>query len=408
MLSRDRTFVKTIAAMGLIASGCAAQTLFATDVPEGFGHDTTGGANGEVVTVTTPAQLQNALCGSLNAEGLCADDTPRTIVISGTIDFRGAEGTTSGLGCDPYPNKTEALVLLNSSDTHCNGFTTSQIPYDKVGNDPLLVGSNKTVTSTDGKAVIEGRGLRLVDVQNVVISNLTIQDINPSVIFAGDAITLDGVDNVWIDHNKFFMIGRQMIAAGFGAVTHVTVSWNDFDGSTPYAAYGDGDHYWNMLFESSDQSVTIVNNWVHHFAGRAPIITANGSTGHGVFQIVNNYFQDGSVYGHGLNAYNGIDVLVEANFYDQVPMPILKNANPDQVGSVFGLTSGPHSAQVPCLQILKRNCGTNAIVGTSNIGGFDQDVNALQAFKGSPYLVHPYKASQVRTFVPAGAGPGHI
>ena len=86
--------------------------------------------------------------------------------------------------------------MLNNKDTHCDGFPTSQISYDKVGEDPVMVGSNKSVVGAGSKGWIKGAGLRLVSVKNVVIQNLTITDINPSVIFAGDAITLCGVDGV--------------------------------------------------------------------------------------------------------------------------------------------------------------------------------------------------------------------
>ncbi|MFC3653732.1 hypothetical protein ACFONN_19410 [Dyella humi] len=409
MPSKYARFVRTLAGMGLMAFTCVAEVAIASsNVPEGFAHATTGGARGEVVTVSTTDQLKHELCHELNAAGLCGDNTPRTIVIDRTIDFRGEEGTASGLGCYPYPNKAEALVLLNSRDTHCNGHKESQIAYDKVGGKPLLVGSNKTVIGVGAAGVIEGRGLRLVNVNNVIIRNLTITEINPSVIFAGDAITLSGVDNVWIDHNRFYMIGRQMIAAGFDSVTHVTVSWNDFDGRSPYAAFGNSDHYWNMLFETganSVQSVTIANNWVHNFAGRAPIITGNG-----VFQIVNNYFQNGCW--HALNAFNGMNVLVEGNYYDQVSVPILKNSNLTQVGSVFGLLDGKSnaSAQQLCAKELGRKCGTNIAVGASDLSGFDQNEQVLSAVKAMLPLksVKSYEASNVPSVVQAQAGPGHL
>lgn len=412
MLSKNRMYLKTIATMGLIASGCATQIAFASsDVPPGFAHNTTGGAGGEVVTVSTRTQLQHELCHSLNSAGGCGDNAPRTIIVSGTIDFRGQEGTASGLGCHPYANKAESLVLLNGSDTHCNGFPKSQITYDKVGDDPMLVGSNKTIISKDGKGVIEGRGLRLVQVKNVIIRNLTIQDINPSVIFAGDAIALDTVDNVWIDHNKFFMLGRQMIAAGFGPVTHMTVSWNDMDGNTPYASGGDGHHYWNLLLESTDQSVTLAYNWIHDFAGRAPIIMADGTTGRVNFQIVNNYFQGGTW--HALNAYSGVNVLVEGNYYDQVNTPILQNTSRADVGSVFALIDGTPNpaAQQACKQELGRKCGTNFLANVPTTTGFDQSETVLQTFNSllhTEKLVKPVKASAVPTLIKAQAGPGHI
>jgi len=379
-----------------------------TSGPAGFGRGTTGGAGGEIVHVSTPDQLRHELCRSLDATGHCSDSTPRVVVVDTTIDFRGLEGPTSGLGCYPYKNKSESLVLLNNKDTHCDGFPTSQISYDKVGEDPVMVGSNKSVVGAGSKGWIKGTGLRLVSVKNVVIQNLTITDINPSVIFAGDAITLCGVDGVWIDHNRFQMIGRQMIAAGFDSLKHVTISWNDFDGRTPYAAGGDGDHYWNMLFETNApavQSVTIADNWVHDFAGRAPIIM-----GTGVFQIVNNYFQNGSW--HALNAYRGINVLLEGNYYEHVRTPVLKNPAPTDVGGVFFLLEGQNNtiAAKACSKYLGRKCGNNVVIGAIDQSGFDQDVEVLQAAQALLPLktIKPFKTSTVPAVVQAQAGPGHL
>jgi pectin lyase len=49
--------------------------------------------------------------------------------------------------------------------------------------------------------IIKGKGLRIVNgAQNVILQNIQISDINPEYVWGGDAITLDGTDNVWIDH----------------------------------------------------------------------------------------------------------------------------------------------------------------------------------------------------------------
>ncbi|MBW5440716.1 hypothetical protein FXB41_39980 [Bradyrhizobium canariense] len=81
------------------------------------------------------------------------------------------------------------------------------------------------------------------------------------VIFAGDAIAIARADLVWIDHNRFHNIGRQMIAGGFGPTTNIRVSWNDFDGSDIYSSYCNGEHYWNLLFLGVPQTITIANNY---------------------------------------------------------------------------------------------------------------------------------------------------
>lgn len=60
-----------------------------SDGPVGFGAATTGGQGGNVVTVTTPAELTASITG----------DVAKIIRISGVIDCRNTEGLTTEAGC---------------------------------------------------------------------------------------------------------------------------------------------------------------------------------------------------------------------------------------------------------------------------------------------------------------------
>src|SRR5262249_45678247 len=143
--------------------------------------------------------------------------------------------------------------------------------YDRAGTTPLVVGSNKTLLGVGPNAAIKGKGLTLKNgVSNIVIRNLTISDINPQLVWGGDAITIDDADRVWIDHVRFAAIGRQMIVTGYGKASHVTISWNEFDGRTPYSAYCNGTHYWVWLILGASDSITFASNWIHDTSGRAP------------------------------------------------------------------------------------------------------------------------------------------
>src|ERR1035437_9973574 len=127
------------------ASGAAQQ-----EVPQGFGAGTTGGAGGQVVRITTAAQLKYELCRTVGKDGACSDDVPRIIEVEGTVDYAGSEGTSSKPGCDYgvaclAPYKTEVLALLDQNDHHCDGKEIKQLTFDTAGTRPLLVGSNKTV-----------------------------------------------------------------------------------------------------------------------------------------------------------------------------------------------------------------------------------------------------------------------
>lgn len=51
-----------------------------------------------------------------------------------------------------------------------------------------------------------------------------ISDLNPQYVWGGDAITLDGSSDVWVDHVTTSKIGRQHIVTGNSQNTGVTIS----------------------------------------------------------------------------------------------------------------------------------------------------------------------------------------
>lgn len=375
--------------------------------PEGFGIGTTGGAGGEVVRVSTAAQLKFELCRVVDRDGSCSDYSPRTIEVSGVIDYTGTEGTTSKPGCNyglvcAAPYKTESLVLLNENDHHCDGKEIRQVAFDVAGDRPLLVGSNKTVIGIGSVSGIKGKGLRLRRVKNVVIRNLTISDINQGTIFAGDGVTLDDADHVWIDHNRFHNIGRQMIVSGFGPAVNVTISWNDFDGTNVYSHTCNGTHYWNLLLAGKAQSITLNNNWFHNFSGRAPKIGGDSVLVH----LVNNYFQNGSW--HALDAVKPAKVLVEGNYFENVKVPITVSSNP---GYIFGLLRMTDAAEPDqCRVVLGRDCVGNGATPMPSVNGFDTSSVVLDAFRTvmPSAVVTPQAPQRIPEIIRAGAGPGRI
>ncbi|MGT2476561.1 pectate lyase family protein [Paraburkholderia terrae] len=375
--------------------------------PDGFGFATSGGAGGEVVQVSTPAQLKFELCRAVSSDGSCSDNSPRIIEVSGVIDYTGSEGTTSKPGCDyglacTAPYKTESLVLLNGNDHHCDGKPIRPIVFDVAGDRPLLIGSNKTVIGAGPTSGIKGKGLRLRKVKNVVIRNLTISDINQGTIFAGDGVTLDDAGQVWIDHNRFHNIGRQMIVSGFGPAVNITISWNDFDGSNVYSHTCNGTHYWNLLLAGKTQSITLNDNWFHNFSGRAPKIGGDSV----LVQLVNNYFENGSW--HALDAVKPAKVLVEGNYFENVKIPITVTSNPGYIFGALGTVDGKGAEQ--CLAVLGRRCVGNTATPIPSVNGFDTNSLVLDAFRPlvKPAIINPQSSQYIPELVKAGAGPGHI
>lgn len=403
MTTRTRQVASVLAcfAFFILTSSCLAATA-----PQGFGAGTTGGAGGEVVRVTTRTQLEQALCRSHSPGGACNDNAPRIVELATAIDYTNTEGRSSGVGCYPYkactaPYKPESLVPLNESDTHCAGKPLTQIAYDAAGKHPLDVGSNKTLIGIGAAGALKGKGLRLHGAKNVIIRNLTFSDINEGIVFAGDAISLDDTDHVWIDHNRFQRIGRQMIVDGFGPATNVTISWNDFDGNSAYSSGCNGKHYWNVLLDAAQQTVTLSNNWFHAFAGRAPKIVGDSAFLH----LVNNLFQDGSW--HALDADQPANVLMEGNVFENVDTPITRTTT----AHVFGALGNPDAAaQAQCQASLGRTCVGNLAEPVPAFNGFRQDSAVMQALRSivPARIVTPDPANKVVAAIKANAGPGHL
>lgn len=392
-------------------------------VPEGFGANTMGaGARPtQIVAVSTREQLKNALCNKEGGNG-CEDDTPRLIQIKGIIDFVGSQGEKYGRGC-LYPDektvcrlpmKNERLLAPNDGvlNSYCAGKRHIDVRHDLAGIAPLLVGSNKTIIGIGANAGIRGKGLRLLNSSNVIIRNLTFSDLNEGIIFAGDAITLENVDRVWIDHNRFERIGRHFLTGGFSPVRNVTVSWNDFNGASVYSSDCGGKHYWNMSMGGRTQQITFANNWFRNFTGRAPLLGSSYSSypSDGLVHMVNNYFQSGG--GHAIDVFAPTKVLVEGNYFDNVNTPITPGSTQ---AHVFGTAGGADKpTQAKCKDVahgIGRNCFGNQVKSGGDLRGFELDSAALEAFgkaRGSSPIVTPYQSSDVPKVVQAGAGPGKI
>jgi len=179
---------------------------------------------------------------------------------------------------------------LNGANRFCHAKPAVTVGYDNAGLQRLKVGSNKTLIGLGPHAGIQGMGLFIGGgAHNVIVRNLTLSDINPQVVWGGDALTIDNAEGVWIDHNTFARIGRQMIVTGRGSASHVTISNNEFDGHPPYSATCDGHHYWVWLFLGHHDTLTVSRNYIHDTSGRAPHAGGMGNADV-VAQLVNNVF----------------------------------------------------------------------------------------------------------------------
>jgi pectate lyase len=380
------------------------------NVPTGFAQGVTGGGGGEVVRVSTPQALAYQLCRSKDSRGYCADAVPRIIELSGMIDFRGTEGRSQESACVQKactaPMKSE---LITPTFGACVGKPLQSVTVDTAALAPLQVGSNKTILGLGASSGIQGKGLTLRGgVSNIIVRNIHLTDLNSQLVWGGDALTIDGAKGVWIDHDHFARIGRQMIVSGWAPASNVTVSWNDFDGLTEFAAQCNGEHYWVMLALGSADTYTLHDNFIHDTSGRMP--HAGGLNQASVaMHMVNNFFV--RVGGHAANPQTPLaSLLLEGNYFRKVTQPMqIDKANP---GLAWMPIEGRASAGVdPCLSVLKRACQDNVAnpMPADGVAQMPLDLAALRkvAATGRP-LVSPYPAREVQAVVPYLAGPGHL
>ncbi|MER6184535.1 pectinesterase family protein [Streptomyces sp. NPDC001652] len=291
------TVVGLLAALVLGASGEADASAGPSPVaaprwtgqPHGFASlagGTTGGAGGKVVTVSDQASLAR----------YAAADEPYVIRVSGAI------------AVEPF------------------------------GSD-IVVASDKTIIGVgDTGEIVHGELHLNPGTSNVIIRNLTIRDSYVEGDWDGkttdfDAIQMDTVDHVWIDHNRFTHMGDGLLDIRKDS-RYITVSYNQF--TSHNKAFGIG---WttNVLTE-----ITIDHNWFTGTKQRNPSAD-NCAYAH----LYNNYLSaqvaDGDpTWTYGNWSRGRTRMVIENSYYDGVQHPYQADATAELVqrGSILKHTTG--------------------------------------------------------------------
>ncbi|OAH16488.1 pectinesterase family protein [Streptomyces jeddahensis] len=262
-----------------------------SDQPHGFASldgGTTGGAGGKVVTVTDQASL---------------------------VKYAGAE--------EPY------IIRVAGS-----------IDVEPFGSD-IVVTSNKTIVGVGTSGEIVHGELHLnPGTSNVIIRNLTIRDSYVEGDWDGkttdfDAIQMDTVDHVWIDHNRFTHMGDGLLDVRKDS-QYITVSNNRFDNHNK--AFGIG---WT---DNVKTQITIDHNWFSGTKQRNPSAD-NCAYAH----LYNNYLSaqvaDGDpVWSYGNWSRGRTKMVIENSYYEDVQHPYQADATAELVqrGSILKNTTGRH------------------------------------------------------------------
>ncbi|KAF6823746.1 pectin lyase [Colletotrichum plurivorum] len=367
------------------ATTASAQSVVGTAY--GFATGVTGGGSAAAVTPSSADELAELL----------SDDTPRTIVIDKEWDFTGTSAT--GEGCDRKSCSAKNGGQLYLGDLSCgtDDNTPATVTYDVAGTKPLIVGSNKSIIGVGGKGVLNGKGLRIkADASNVIVQGITITNLNPGVVWGGDALDLQGGnDGVWIDHCKFSLVGRQFIVSHYDG-SRATISNNEFDGVTDTSASCNGNHYWTMMLNGDGDQITLDRNYFHDVSGRAPKLGDKGT-----FHATSNLFSN--MKGHTFELYSGTVALIEGNAFESVDTPY----NGDAYANSFSVPDA--SAAAACSSQLGRACEVNAVDSSSGSFKALSQTNALSTFsKLKDYLVEPVAGSKVSALVKGSAGPANL
>ncbi|KAF4440960.1 hypothetical protein FACUT_2989 [Fusarium acutatum] len=373
----------------ILAAAATASAQSVSGKAYGFAAGVTGG-EGEAVTPSSAEELATLL----------ADDTPRVIYLDKEFDFTGDVKT--GAGCDRKSCSASNGGQLYLGDLSCGGddnVAVSSITYDAAGPEPLPVGSNKSIIG-NGKAVLKGKGLSIKKgSKNVIVQGIEFTDINPGVVWGGDALELKGLnDGVWIDHCKFSKVGRMFIVSHYDG-SRLTISNSEFDGVTDTSASCNGNHYWTMMFYGEGDQVTLDRNHFHDVAGRAPKLGEPGTNGY--FHATNNYFQN--MKGHAFDAYQGANAIIEGNVFDGVDTPITKEA-----ASVSTLFVADESGASACQSALGRACMPNSATSSGDLPSLKGESGLNAVAKNKDNIITPVSASEVTALVLGSVGPANV
>ncbi|WP_449343831.1 pectinesterase family protein [Streptomyces qaidamensis] len=260
-----------------------------TDQAHGFASlagGTNGGAGGKVVTVTDQASLAK----------YAAAEEPYVIRVAGSVDV------------EPF------------------------------GSD-IVVASNKTIIGVgDTGEIVHGELHLKPGTHNVIIRNLTIRDSYVEGDWDGktndfDAIQMDAVHHVWIDHNRFTRMGDGLLDIRKDS-QYVTVSYNQF--SDHNKALGVG---WT---DNVQTQITVDHNWFTGTKQRNPSAD-NCAYAHLYNNYVSAQVADGDpVWTYGNWSRGRTKMVIENSYYDRVQHPFQADATAELVerGSILRKTSG--------------------------------------------------------------------
>lgn len=289
-----------------VSGACGAKPIGFANTPGTDGlATTTGGGSAVPVTVTSCPALIAALKSTV----------PAVVQIpsNATIDCRTPARTqmVCPVACASYQDPGKFTYRVPVGTQTCSSLgATSDALFARTRNDiRVAVASNKTLIGLDNGARLLGATLELNGVKNVIIRNLSVEEINPGLVEAGDGITVNNSTHVWIDHVNFAKISDGYL--DMQNSRNVTVSWNRFNGVNP--AVCGGQHHYTSLVQNSQ--VTLHHNFFDRTSGRNPKLSGSSTRAH----LFNNYWLNNTYF--AIAAGEGAQAKIEGNYFNNSARP---------------------------------------------------------------------------------------
>ncbi|MDP3148169.1 MAG: T9SS type A sorting domain-containing protein [Ignavibacteria bacterium] len=324
--------------------GVGVKEVIDANFPVGFASlngGTTGGTGGDTVTAANAQQIADIM--KLREKGI---NTPLIIYISG---------------------------VLSGFSTEISVKRTSNISIIGLGNDAEFLGF----------------GMKIVDCKNIIVRNILFADCK---VDEKDGVSIDGSSNVWIDHCTFTDSpssdpsgnshdGELDIKSG---AFNVTVSYNHFMNHRKTCLLG---HTPDQVSDTT-MKVTYYRNWFDGTYSRHPRIRFAKA------HLLNNLYSNNGVNGgYGVGITCQAQVLVEGNYFENTPTPILISTVND-----FGETlSGDPAGFVKTLDNYILHSG----VLVENLTGYNFDPRIY-------YSYTPTDAQSIKDIVMQNAGAAKL
>lgn len=251
-------------------------------------------------------------------------------------------------------------------------------------------GANITILGSGTSGELSGIGLNIRDYSNVIIKNLRIHEVR----YPDDALTLDNVQQAWVDHCELYSTTGEGISTDTydglldikNGSSAITVSWCYLHDHIKCSLIGHTDNLNAQAIDSAIK-VTYHHNYFVNTASRNPSIR------YGTIHLFNNYF--GNISDYGIASRNGAHVKIENCHYDNVLLPLTTDKFTDSSSSAGDKTGGFICEKD---NLFTGTCGENDIVQT----GCDYWNSSTL-----PYLYTPDDVATVKETVRKHAGFGN-